>query len=310
MIPLHTPVSLVPGRPLWSPEKSALFMGSCFTTHIGGHLQKHGFPVEVNPTGILFDAAACLSSLNLLLDGASELKPVHTPKGWVDLRFHGQFCHPDPDKAVLAMNDSLEQTKKALPQMSHVFLTLGTAFYFAEKQSGQVVANCHKLPQNHFERKIYDTALLTEALRETIHRWKQQYPQHTWVVSISPVKHLRDGLTASSLGKAILRAALYPLEKEEAIQYFPAYEILTEELRDYRFFDEDMAHPSALAVRIIREKWLESWVQPEVSVALNAMEKLRQMEAHRPLQEANEASLKAAIAAKKQTLYAQYPWLR
>lgn len=310
MISLSTPVSLVPGQPIWTPEKSALFVGSCFTTHIGGHLQHHGFPVFVNPTGILFDAAACISTLNLLLSPEPDLHLVETPKGWVDLRFHGQFCHPDREQASAGMEASLARCKEALSQVSHVFLTLGTAFYFAEKTTGQVVANCHKLPQNQFERKLYDTAQLTADLRHLRERWKQQFPQHTWVVSISPVKHLRDGLAASALGKAILRAALHPLEKEDAVQYFPAYEILTEELRDYRFFDEDMAHPSATAVRIIREKWLDYWVHPDAKTALKAMEKWRQLEAHRPLQPDNATSLAKTIAEKKQDLYNRYPWLR
>ncbi len=310
MIPLSTHVSLVPGQPLWSPEQSALFIGSCFTTHIGGHLQEHGFPLEVNPTGVLFDAAACLAALDLLLQTEPELNVISTPKGWVDVRFHGQFCDPDPDKARTRMSASLDQVRATLPNMSHVFLTLGTAFYFEEKSTGQVVANCHKLPQAQFERKLYDTAVLTKALLETIQRWKQTYPQHTWVVSISPVKHLRDGLAASALGKAILRAALHPLETAGVIQYFPAYEILTEELRDYRFFEEDMAHPSTTAVRIIREKWLDHWVTPEVKAALKSMEKIRQMEHHRPLQASGLMALQEAITHKKQQLYAQYPWLR
>lgn len=309
MLPLYTEVPVRPGNPRWSPPRPALFVGSCFTEHIGGYFAKHGFPALVNPAGIVFDIFSCVETLNMLLDLNFHPEPVQTPKGWADLRFHGHFAHQDKSTAEKLILQSITAVRSRLTEISHLFITPGTAHYFMHKATGKPVANCHKLPASDFERKLGETAEITEKFSEVLGRWKKSFPQCTVVVSISPVKHLRDGLQAASLSKAILRAAIYPFEKNQEIQIFPAYEILTEELRDYRFYANDMSHPSELAISIIRDKFIQNWLDASCLPALKAMESLRKMEHHLPLQPENIQIHQQQINEKKQQILTQYSWL-
>lgn len=243
-------------------NNSLLFIGSCFSEEIGRRCQEHYLDTLVNPFGVLFNPCSIADCLGLL-EGYSinpygcsfiEDDVIETPQGFCSFHHHGSFARPSAQEFLDNANARLASASEFYERKGWVFVTLGTAFVYRERQSGMVVANCHKLPADRFER----TMLSVEETVRALSHYVGGNPRRQWVFTVSPVRHLADGLHENQLSKSTLLLAVNEIVRRfDNAHYFPAYEIMMDELRDYRFYADDMLHPSKLAADIIFERLTE-----------------------------------------------------
>ncbi|MBQ9417093.1 MAG: GSCFA domain-containing protein [Bacteroidales bacterium] len=290
--PLTTPV-VTPPMP-FSLDHSSLILslGSCFADEIGRRLLDGGFCVELNPFGTLYNPASIASALDRLLTdtpiAASDL--VQHESLWHSWHHHGSFSRPTAEACLAACNERLHQAHLALQQATLLTLTFGTAWVFSLREetsprSSRVVANCHKLPASHFERWRLDTEDICDLWLPLLQRLHDFNPKLKVLFTVSPIRHLADGAHGNQLSKATLLLAVEKLctAHPTLCTYFPAYEIVLDELRDYRFFAPDMTHPSSLAADIVYSRFQQSCLSPALIQQAHLAAKAHRREQHRPL---------------------------
>ncbi len=268
-----------------SHHQHTVALGSCFAEHIGTRLKAYQFPLALNPFGILYNPGSMARALERLHSGApyeaGEL--FFHQELWHSFDHHGRFSHPDREQALLAMNAALGEGAAMLRQADRLLLTFGTAGVFVVRESGRIAANCHKLPGQAFERRRMGVAEIADRLSPVFETLHAQQPGLRIILSVSPVRHLRDGFVENQRSKAALLLALEELcRRHDFVRYFPAYELLMDDLRDYRFYDTDMAHPSATAVEYIWEQFAAAHFNEETRRIVAAVQKIRNALAHRP----------------------------
>ena len=255
---LHTPVICQPFTEQMDLSDTVLAMGSCFTEHIAGKMREYHLPVCLNPTGIIYNPLSITTCLNRLVEGRlyAERDLLKVNGLWCGLDHHGAFSSPDRDQALIRINESFQAGKEALRQATWVILTFGTAYVYTHKATGKVVNNCHRLPADHFKRELTRSPRLVQAITEAVHRLRSINPSARVLLTVSPVRHLRDSAPLNQLSKAQLITACHDLcDHLPDCFYFPAYEIVLDELRDYRFYDRSLTHPNETAVEILWERF-------------------------------------------------------
>ena len=226
---------------------SMLFIGSCFAQHIGERLGDRKFSTLVNPFGILYNPISISNSLQWLIDtNFFSSKDLFQHLGlWHSFAHHGHFSALDQETCLSGINQSLTEGRKQLKQSKYLILTLGTAHVFQYKPTEEVVANCHKLPNSDFNRYRLSISETTQSLSTIFKQVHKHFPELQIIVSVSPVRHIRDGHLENQRSKASLILALAEIEKQLSfVHYFPAYELLLDDLRDYRFYKANMIHPN------------------------------------------------------------------
>lgn len=300
------PVEIPPYPFRIGPSDRGLVLGSCFAAHIGGWLWSGKMPVCVNPFGVLYNPASIAQALERLASGRpfGEDELFEHNGLWHSFEHHGDFSGPDRDATLANINHALTDGAAALTKADYLMLTLGTAWVY--EWQGKVVANCHKLPAREFTRRRLSVAEMVELLAEQIDRW----PEKRVFLTVSPVIHRGDGMVENQLSKSSLIVAAHELVSRfpERVFYFPAYEIVTGELRDYRFYAEDMCHPSPLAVGVVRERFAEGLLSPEAMALVADAAELRRAMDHRPLhpESAEYERFRAKMRQKAETLQQRY----
>ncbi|MEL7222756.1 MAG: GSCFA domain-containing protein, partial [Bacteroidota bacterium] len=247
----HTPVPLPDYSFEIGYEHKMMSLGSCFVEHIGGRLKTLQFQQILNPFGIVYHPLVLASLLNKLLSkqNIAEADLFQQQELWRHYDFHSRFAHPDQTTAFEVMHQQFEQAVAYLPQLDYLFITLGTAFGYRLQSTNQWVNNCHKQDAKRFLKERADLGEIIAKLGEQLAALKEVAPNLSVIMTVSPVRHLRDGLLENQRSKAILLLAVDALVKQfPFVHYFPAYEIMLDELRDYRFYNRDMLHPSEVAV--------------------------------------------------------------
>ena len=270
-------------------------LGSCFSEQIGNRLTEAKFHCDVNPFGILYNPLSIAEALHLMLRGkpfdADSPELFATADGWWhSFMHHSQFSAPTKDECLRLINERLQPAIEALPQLDCLLITLGTAYvYFktdrhaAPEDCYGVVANCHKLPESMFVRKLMTPADMSNALRLALDPLFKLNPKLQVLFTVSPIRHARDGFHANQLSKASLLLAVDALCQDyPGCHYFPSYEIQLDELRDYRFYADDMLHPSASAVNYIWECFCETYFTPKTRALISECRDIRQALEHRP----------------------------
>lgn len=234
------------------PDSKVLLIGSCFTENIGKKMQAYGMPAIFNPTGVLYNPLSIVHSLT----GDMRVEIVAHDGMYHSMSHHSKFSGTDSEEVLRQCLQSQAALHQSLADADVVFVTFGTAFVYY--RHGQVVANCHKLPEREFERRRLSAEEIVTAWRPLI----RAYAHKKWVFTVSPIRHQRDGFHANQLSKATLLMAIEQLQQDfaEVVTYFPAYEIVLDELRDYRFYADDLVHPSEAAVEYIWERWCDTYV--------------------------------------------------
>lgn len=268
-----------------SYQDQLLSMGSCFAEHIGRRLEERHFYSLLNPFGILYNPASIARGLERLLqDAPFRDEELFEHLGlWHSFWHHGAFSHPGREQALEGMNLAYRRAQGFLLSANRLILTLGTAYVFVSRQSGAVVANCHKLPGHYFERRRLSVREVIAALEPALQELKLRLPALEVILTVSPVRHIRDGLVENQRSKAALLLAVEELSGQNGfIHYFPSYEIAIDELRDYRFFEADMIHPAPVAVEYIWERFGQAFFEAETSALMRRVEKIVTAARHRP----------------------------
>lgn len=268
-----------------SYHSPSVWMGSCFTENIGGWVHEMKFPSVVNPFGTLFNPASINENIDLLIEKKQfQLEDLATANGlYFSFNHHTSFSHPDAQKCLARINSSLTEASEFLSKSRFLFLTYGTAWIYLLKETGKVAANCHKLPDRVFERKILSVEEITNSGLKIFEKLKKFNPQLQIVLTVSPVRHLKDGAEENQISKSTLLLAVSRLCKNlKNVKYFPAYEIVMDDLRDYRFYEEDMVHPNKQAINYIMGKFRESLIDPDAFPVMKEVDKILKAVSHKP----------------------------
>lgn len=306
---LTTPTSISPLNHTIRYADNLLFLGSCFADEVGGICRGLGFNAQVNPFGTLYNPCSVANSIYRLQSGQPfcHEEVITVGEGYYCTFSHNtDFWCPSEEALLEKVNAYLAEANKRFLHTKWVILSLGTVWAFRDKASGAVVSNCHKLPANRFERFFLGNQQTVEVLSELL----KAFPDKQFIFTVSPLRHLKDGLHENQLSKASLLLAVDEVCKAfDNAHYYPAYEILLDELRDYRFYKEDMVHPTDQAVRYIWEKFVDFAINPSEKPAMNAAEELKQMLQHKPLFPESEAYKKFEVLKEKKTaeLKSNYP---
>ncbi|MBR5707669.1 MAG: GSCFA domain-containing protein [Bacteroidaceae bacterium] len=285
---LNTPVEIKPLEKRLTYKDSILFVGSCFADEIGRRCTERYFDTRVNPFGVLFNPCSISDCLGLLEGYGINAEQcsfipedvIETSGGFCSFHHHGSMARPTAQEFLDNANKVLADASDFYYREGWVVVTLGTAFIYTDKETGNVVANCHKLPADRFERTMIDAYQVYDALSQYV----AARPGRQWIFTVSPVRHLSDGLHANTLSKATLHLGIEKLvNRYPNAHYFPAYEILMDELRDYRFYADDMMHPSAQAADYIFERFMDFVLADADRPLLAEAEKVRSMMQHRLL---------------------------
>jgi hypothetical protein len=292
-------------------EHSLFLIGSCFTEQIGAKLRSNKFEVIDNPNGILFNPISIAHAL------AGYLKPKHYTTAdlferdglWGSWDHHTRFSRTNPNESVELINQSQQLAHTFLQKANWLLITLGSAFGYERTGSG-VVANCHKVPADQFQKRLFTSAEIVPVLKEQLAELRRFNPGIRIIFTISPVRHLRDGFVENNRSKAQLITAVHALcEELPGCYYFPAYELVIDDLRDYRFYAEDLVHPNYAATNYVWEKFRKATLSVDAELILEELHSLLLAYKHRP---ANPDSEQHRLFMRKQAdrctdLMARYP---
>ena len=278
-----TPIRITPLKQTIAYGDGLLFLGSCFADEVGGICKGLGFDAQVNPFGVLYNPSSIAMAIKRLYTGESFTQEdiVRVGNGYYCTYSHNTaFWRPSEEELLDTVNPELEKAHEHYLKAKWIVISLGTSWVFRNKATGDVVANCHKLPADQFDRELFTIEQSTHCLTELFRvNFDKQF-----IFTVSPLRHLKDGLHENQLSKASLLMAVNEVcERFDNAHYFPAYEILLDELRDYRFYKEDMVHPTDQAVRYIWDKFVDFAINPSEKPALQASSELKQMLHHKPL---------------------------
>lgn len=284
MLKLQTPVFIQPSRVSVSLSDTVMVLGSCFADNIGSRMSDYGFNVCVNPFGTLYNPVSLANAVARLESGIpfseNDCVDMGAGAGLVcSFSHHTSFARPSREQFLSDANSSLEEAHRFWLKTNKVLITLGTSYCYRNLASGEVVANCLKRPAAEFSREMLSLGNVSILLDVLVSR----HPDKQFIFTVSPVRHLSDGAHANQLSKSTLLLALDKLSLNPDIDYFPAYEIFMDELRDYRFYAEDMSHPSSQAVDYIWERFCEFAVPDSEKDVLQKNIKACRQSRHRPL---------------------------
>lgn len=290
-------------RTSFIPEKSSLsvhhnqsviLFGSCFSAHIGERLEKSGFNCQINPFGVLYNPISIAQAIERCFQNkpysADELMKYQGL--WLSLDHHGSYSKPDQTETLQGINEEISSTNSKFRQTPLLVVTLGSAHVYREKQTRRIVGNCHKIPARNFTKELLSVEAIVERFSACLALLSSSNPSLQVVFTISPVRYLSDGFFENQLSKAILHLSVAKLmERFPQVHYFPAFEIMMDDLRDYRFYADDMLHPSPVAVNYIWEQLGKTYFSRETQALAEEIVALHKAAEHRPFQKDSEAYL-------------------
>lgn len=312
---LSTPVELPSAMPRLTQSDELLLMGSCFATNIGTLLAEAKFHTDINPFGVLYNPLSISSALRELVVG-SEYKEEDLfffRECWHSPMHHGDFSAPSAEESMQRINTRLQAAHQRIHSLDCLMLTFGTAWVYEQKTTGRIVANCHKQPEALFTRRRLSVQEIVSDYTSLFSGLIARNPKLKIIFTVSPIRHVRDGMHANQLSKATLLLAIDQLQTAfpRHVFYFPAYEILLDELRDYRFYADDMVHPSPLAVRYVWQKFVSSCLSEDALQIMQESENINKALSHKPFHpEAEEYKrFLGQIVLKIDQLNRKYPYL-
>lgn len=296
-------------------EDKILTLGSCFAENIGTKLQNAFFLSFINPFGVLYNPLSAGQGIRTLLGETKFTEEDLFQHGslWNSFSHSSAFSATTSAEALQKINSRLLAARSFLSETNVLMITLGTAWIFEDIESGSVVANCHKLPANRFTRRRLNVDEIVAELSDVIELLKLRNPNLQIILTVSPIRHWKDGAHENTLSKSTLHLAVDELKKKfDYLDYFPAYEIMIDELRDYRFYATDMLHPSEQAVDYIWQRFSETYFTQETLQLKKELEQLRADLNHRPLHPdtVEYQQFLITVEKKKNVLIEKYPFLK
>ena len=271
---------------------SILLMGSCFVEHIGEKLKGAKFNALINPYGVLYNPMSIVTSLKEMLNNTPyNLSSLFFYQGlWHSAMHHSVFSGASKEKVLENINDALNEAHLFLKQTDYLVVTLGSSWVYFDKTHHQIVGNCHKQPEHFFTRQLVEVDEIVNEWNRVIELLLAVNPNLKILFTVSPIRHVRDGLHGNQLSKSTLLLSIHKLQEQRknTVYYFPAYEIMLDELRDYRFYADDMCHPSGLAVDYIWEKFIHFAISVQSQDLIKECEKIKKALNHRPFNPESE----------------------
>lgn len=309
-LPLHIP-------PLKNPLRLGqriLLVGSCFTEHIGDRLQELKYSTLQNPHGILFDPKSVANSLiSYVNEREYSLSDVfYMNELWQSWDHHSRFSSTNQNNCLQLINMSQKTAHAFLAKADWLVVTLGSSYSYRLIDNNQPVANCHRAPAQLFQKYLMPSSETFDEMSKALEVVKDFNPNIQVLLTISPVRHIRDGVIANNRSKARLIEAVHQLvEWKEWIHYFPVYELVVDVLRDYRFFDIDMVHPNYAATRFVMERFMDACIDSSEHEILKEIQQLVTARKHKPSHPETEAHRKFMLAQsqKIKSLLQKYPQL-
>ncbi len=252
-------------------------IGSCFVENIGAKLSYYKFDHFVNPYGILFNPIAIEKSIADITQKRVYTKSdlVFENERWHSLHHHSDFSDSDASLVLKNINKSINNTHQALKETSHLILTLGTAWVYHHIETDQLVANCHKIPQKNFIKRILSVTEIIKSLQNSIQLIQNLNPEVEIILTLSPIRHIKDGMVANNQSKSHLLTAIHQIVAESKAIYFPSYEIVMDDLRDYRFYTSDMLHPNETAINYVWEIFKKIWISEESDAIMEQVNQIQ-----------------------------------
>lgn len=270
-----------------------VLIGSCFAENIGRKLEEAKFPVDINPFGILYNPACVARAVRMLLrpERYTERDLFERDGLYHSFDHHSRFSAMSEAACLEGINERLAHSAAWFANATRLIVTFGTAYVYRLKDGGRIVSNCHKLPEDRFDRSRLSVGEVVGEWRELLLSVWERNPGLKVLFTVSPVRHWKDGAHANQLSKSVLLLAIEALQAEFPKQtaYFPSYELMMDELRDYRFYADDMLHPSPLAVEYIWERFVETGLSPASVSLLKEWREIQKALNHKPFRPESEA---------------------
>ena len=297
-----------------SYDSFSLFIGSCFTQHIGSRMQDLKFRAEVNPFGVVYNPISVKSSLEILLKNkrflASELQFFN--ENWFSFYHHSSFSNPNKELCLKNINNAIQSASQYLLKSEYLFITFGTARVFERIETGEVVSNCHKLPASAFKRRLLTVDEIVSEYTSLLETLISNNPNIKLIFTVSPIRHWKDGAEGNQISKSILLLAVNQLvSMYNNVFYFPSYEIMMDDLRDYRYYADDMIHLSDVAVNYIWEKFSQNIIDRESLKIVPRILKINKALLHIPFDASSKSYLNfvESIMVEINELEKEYPVL-
>jgi len=284
-------------------QHSFLLCGSCFADRVGQKLQRARFAATVNPCGIAFDPLSLARHANQAMtqDIPREHELIHHDGLWHSMQYHGSFSAESKSETLIKIADGMQAMHQALRNTQLIVFTFGSAWYMEHSETQQAITNAHRIPAEQFKKKLATVDQITECFLQLIPHIQTHNPTAQFMISVSPVRYLRDGIEGNMRSKArLIESAHQICEVLQQVHYFPAYEIVMDELRDYRWYAEDMLHVSPVAVDYIWRKFHEGTIDAESLAMMQQIEPLIKFTEHRPIHESPDDYEKKCTAKQNE----------
>ncbi len=291
-----TSVPIIEQEPKIDHHSKILLLGSCFVENIGGKLERYQFETLLNPFGIFYHPKAIEGFLEKVSNNYvyTEEDIFFDNEQWHCFDAHSRLNSSSQEELLIKLNSGLEETRVFLKKTTHVILTFGSSWYYNFINSNKSVANCHKVSQKNFQKKIFSIQEIAQVFNNITSMLLTTNSSLKVIFTVSPVRHLRDGFIENQQSKAHLLTSIHEFldsqnrDGKSTYYYFPAYEIMLDELRDYRFYSDDMLHPNKIAVDYIWSRFIEAWVSKNSFILFKDIDVIHNGLAHRAFNENSE----------------------
>ena len=277
-------------------DSKIMLLGSCFTENMGEKFAYFKFQTTTNPFGIIFNAVSLEKLIRRTVENRTftENDIFYHNELWHCYEVHSELSHPDKAIFLSNLNSIVELTHRHISSLTHCIITLGTSWVYRNNETNEIVANCHKVPQKNFTKELLSISQTEKSLKSIVSLVHSVNPNCNFIFTVSPVRHIKDGFVENTLSKAHLVAAVHKTipHHPSPITYFPAYEIIMDELRDYRFYAEDMLHPSQTAIDYIWIQFFENYISESEFGLMNQICEVQRALQHRPFNPNTESHLR------------------
>ncbi|MBQ0115637.1 MAG: GSCFA domain-containing protein [Bacteroidales bacterium] len=311
----RTTIKIPDNRQILRHDDGVVLLGSCFSDNIGAKMRAAMMNVDINPYGPIYNPMSIAAGAERIIKGEPIAgATLFRQSGvWNSYAFHSRYSMADKGAALTLMNDRIAEAHEHLAAARLLVVTLGTAIVYRLRETGEVVSNCHKVPQHQFSREMASVDEMASALSSMVCSLHSFNPDLKIVFTVSPIRHIADGLDQNSLSKASLRVAVDRViaEHPDCAEYFPSYEIVMDDLRDYRFYATDMVHPSDVAVEYIWQTFQATYLDDRAAQAVARCERVYKRLMHRPMSSNREVveRFNADTVTVVGNLVKEYPYL-
>lgn len=290
-------------------------IGSCFAENMAEKFDYFKFQNETNPFGIIFNSVSIEKIISRIIkkEFYTEKDVFFYNERWHSYEVHSDLSNSDRQELLETLNKAISETYKNLKEATHIIITYGTSWIYRNKESDQIVANCHKVPQKQFSKELLSVEVIQKSIQNTIDLIQVLNPDINFIFTVSPVRHIKDGFAENQLSKSHLFAGLYQVLKtynSEFIthNYFPSYEIMMDELRDYRFYAEDMLHPNQVAIDYIWHKFSENYISEDSISTMQEVSEIQKSLRHRSFNPDSEQHQKFLAKLQQKISSIQEKW--